>query len=57
MRKKTEIWALLPVPTELIISPIEPLAQFSRNRSPVHSSPNRKQTLALAPTHWFCCTP
>lgn len=34
--REREIWAWLPVPTELIISPIEPLAQFSRNRSPVH---------------------
>lgn len=34
-RKK---WARPPVPTELIISPMQPLAQFSRNRRPVHSS-------------------
>lgn len=33
----------LPVPTELIISPTEPLAQFSRNRSPVHSPAGAQQ--------------
>lgn len=34
---RRSIWARLPVPTELICSCTEPLAQFSRNRSPVRS--------------------
>lgn len=49
MTERTEIWAWLPVPTELIISPMEPLAQFSRNRSPVHS-PSNQNKLALVST-------
>lgn len=45
----------LPVPTELIISLTEPLAQFSRNRSPVRS-PARHNTapmLSTDPTSLF----
>lgn len=43
-RWQRELWARLPVPTELICSCTEPLAQFSRNRSPVHS-PATQNTL------------
>lgn len=46
-RASRDIQGWLPVPTELIISPIQPLAQFSRNRSPVHSTPDQKTTQAL----------
>lgn len=44
MEWEREIWAWISVPTELIISPTESLAQFSRNRNPVHSPPEQKQT-------------
>lgn len=48
-RWQRELWARLPVPTELICSCTEPLAQFSRNRSPVHS-PATQDTLDLLST-------
>lgn len=44
MEWEREIWAWISVPTELIISPTESLAQFSRNRNPVHSPPEQNQT-------------
>lgn len=49
-RWQRELWARLPVPTELICSCTEPLAQFSRNRSPVHSPATEQNTLDLLST-------